>query len=76
MAGQKVAAGSRLNPLGPVKIPIGSPSLIHGGKTPAKLGGFASHEFQVLAESGEDAIAWCPTSQYAANVEQAAPSCP
>ena len=42
-AGQKVAAGSRLNPLGPVKIPIGSPSLIHGGKTPAKLGGFASH---------------------------------
>ena len=24
------------------------------------IGGFASHEFQVLAESGEDAIAWCP----------------
>ncbi len=35
------------------------------------IGGFASHEFQVLAESGEDAIAWCPQSQYAANVEQA-----
>jgi prolyl-tRNA synthetase len=35
------------------------------------IGGFASHEFQVLAESGEDAIAWCPASQYAANVEQA-----
>ena len=31
----------------------------------------ASHEFQVLADSGEDAIAWCPQSQYAANVEQA-----
>ncbi len=42
-AGQKVEAGSPLNPLGPVKIPIGMPSLIHGGKSPAKLGGFASH---------------------------------
>jgi murein L,D-transpeptidase YcbB/YkuD len=42
-AGEKVEAGSKLNPLGPVKIPIGSPSLIHGGKSPAKLGGFASH---------------------------------
>lgn len=41
--GEKVAAGSPLNPLGPVKIPIGLPSLIHGGKSPAKLGGFASH---------------------------------
>ncbi len=35
------------------------------------IGGFASHEFQVLADSGEDAIAYCPTSDYAANVEQA-----
>lgn len=41
--GQKVEAGSPLNPLGPVKIPIGLPSLIHGGKDPAKLGGFGSH---------------------------------
>jgi lipoprotein-anchoring transpeptidase ErfK/SrfK len=41
--GQKVEAGSPLNPLGPVKIPIGMPSLIHGGKSPAKLGTFASH---------------------------------
>ncbi|MGH9834656.1 MAG: L,D-transpeptidase [Blastocatellia bacterium] len=41
--GQKVAAGSKLNPLGLVKIPIGLPSLIHGGKSPAQLGGFASH---------------------------------
>jgi prolyl-tRNA synthetase len=43
------------------------------------IGGFASHEFQVLAESGEDAIAWCPQSNYAANVEQAegvAPAAP
>jgi prolyl-tRNA synthetase len=32
------------------------------------IGGTASHEFQVLAESGEDAIAWCPGSDYAANV--------
>jgi lipoprotein-anchoring transpeptidase ErfK/SrfK len=43
MKGQKVAAGSKLNPLGPIKIPIGSPSLIHGGKSPAKIGTFASH---------------------------------
>jgi hypothetical protein len=41
--GEKVEAGSKLNPLGPIKIPIGLPSLIHGGKSPAKLGGFASH---------------------------------
>jgi lipoprotein-anchoring transpeptidase ErfK/SrfK len=41
--GERVAAGSKLNPLGPIKIPIGLPSLIHGGKPPAKLGTFASH---------------------------------
>ena len=39
--------------------------------TPAQIGGSASHEFQVLADSGEDAIAWCPASDYAANVELA-----
>ncbi|MXV16643.1 L,D-transpeptidase [Hufsiella ginkgonis] len=42
-AGKKVAAGSELNPLGPIKIPIGMPSLIHGGKEVSKLGNFASH---------------------------------
>jgi len=36
-----------------------------------QIGGSASHEFQVLAPSGEDAIAWCPGSDYAANVELA-----
>lgn len=41
--GQKVEAGSKLNPLGPIKVPIGLPNLIHGGKSPAKLGTFASH---------------------------------
>src|SRR5215813_3114262 len=41
--GEKIEAGSSLNPLGPIKIPIGLPSLIHGGKSPAKLGTFASH---------------------------------
>ncbi len=35
------------------------------------IGGFASHEFQVLADSGEDAIAYSAQSDYAANVEQA-----
>ena len=40
---EKVEAGSKLNPLGILKIPIGSPSLIHGGKDPSRLGTFASH---------------------------------
>ncbi|NBT06654.1 MAG: proline--tRNA ligase, partial [Betaproteobacteria bacterium] len=35
------------------------------------IGGSGSHEFHVLADSGEDAIAWCPQSDYAANVELA-----
>jgi prolyl-tRNA synthetase len=35
------------------------------------IGGSVSHEFQVLADSGEDAIAYCPDSDYAANVEAA-----
>jgi len=41
--GERIEPGSKLNPLGPVKIPIGMPSLIHGGKSVAKLGTFASH---------------------------------
>jgi hypothetical protein len=41
--GKKIEAGSKLNPLGPIKIPIGYPSLIHGGKDPSRLGTFASH---------------------------------
>ena len=35
------------------------------------IGGSASHEFHVLADSGEDAIAFSDTSDYAANVELA-----
>jgi len=35
------------------------------------IGGTGSHEFHVLADSGEDAIAYCPDSNYAANVELA-----
>ncbi len=35
------------------------------------IGGSVSHEFHVLAESGEDAIAFSNTSDYAANVEMA-----
>jgi prolyl-tRNA synthetase len=35
------------------------------------IGGNASHEFQVLADSGEDAIAFSTGSDYAANVEMA-----
>lgn len=43
------------------------------------IGGTGSHEFHVLADSGEDAIAYCPQSDYAANVELAealAPAAP
>lgn len=35
------------------------------------IGGDRSHEFQVLAETGEDAIVYCPNSTYAANMELA-----
>ena len=41
--GETVKAGDKDNPLGPIKIPIGLPSLIHGGKSPARIGKFASH---------------------------------
>ncbi|QZA79887.1 proline--tRNA ligase [Deefgea piscis] len=43
------------------------------------IGGSGSHEFHVLADAGEDLLAYCPTSDYAANVELAqafAPSTP
>ena len=35
------------------------------------IGGDASQEFQVIADTGEDAIIYCPTSDYAANIEMA-----
>jgi prolyl-tRNA synthetase len=35
------------------------------------IGGSASHEFMVLADSGEDAIVSCDSCEYAANVEKA-----
>jgi prolyl-tRNA synthetase len=35
------------------------------------IGGSGSHEFHVLADSGEDGLAFCPGSDYAANVELA-----
>ncbi len=35
------------------------------------IGGTDSHEFHVLADSGEDAVAYCPDSDYAANIELA-----
>ena len=46
---------------------------------PGAIGGTGSHEFHVLADSGEDAIAYCPESEYAANIELAegvAPAAP
>lgn len=35
------------------------------------IGGALSHEFQVIADTGEDALVYCPTSDYAANIELA-----
>ena len=35
------------------------------------IGGSRSHEFQVIADTGEDAIVYCPQSDYAANIELA-----
>jgi len=35
------------------------------------IGGSRSHEFQVIAETGEDAIVYCPSSDFAANMELA-----
>lgn len=49
--GKVVKAGDKLNPLGALKIPIGLPSLIHGGKSPAKIGNFASHGCVGLTDS-------------------------
>ncbi len=40
------------------------------------IGGKVSHEFHVLAESGEDAIAFSDSGEYAANVEMAAAPAP
>ncbi|MDR3479823.1 MAG: proline--tRNA ligase [Burkholderiaceae bacterium] len=35
------------------------------------IGGSGSHEFHVIADTGEDALVYCPTSSYAANMEAA-----
>ena len=35
------------------------------------IGGSGSHEFHVIADTGEDAIIYCPDSDYAANIEAA-----
>jgi prolyl-tRNA synthetase len=37
-----------------------------------EIGGSRSQEFMVLADSGEDGIAWCDEDNYASNVETAA----
>ena len=41
-----------------------------------EIGGSRSQEFHVLADSGEDAIAWCDEDGYASNVETAATAPP
>jgi prolyl-tRNA synthetase len=43
------------------------------------IGGSGSHEFHVIADTGEDALVYCPNSDYAANMEAAeavAPAAP
>jgi prolyl-tRNA synthetase len=39
------------------------------------IGGSFSHEFMVIADTGEDTIAVCNTCEYAANLEKAAVAC-
>jgi prolyl-tRNA synthetase len=49
------------------------------GADSGAIGGDLSQEFQVIADTGEDAIVYCPTSEYAANIELAealAPAAP
>src|SRR5690606_19755392 len=41
---------------------------------PGAIGGSTTHEFMVLADSGEAEIVFCPSCDYAANVEKA--ECP
>jgi lipoprotein-anchoring transpeptidase ErfK/SrfK len=41
--GRKVSPANELNPLGVVKMPIGMPALIHGGKPLEKIGNLGSH---------------------------------
>jgi prolyl-tRNA synthetase len=40
------------------------------------IGGDVSQEFQVIAATGEDAIVYCPNSDYAANMEKAEAQAP
>jgi lipoprotein-anchoring transpeptidase ErfK/SrfK len=49
--GKTVEAGDKRNPLGLLKIPIGLPSLIHGGKSISRIGTFASHGCVGLTDS-------------------------
>ncbi len=43
---------------------------------PGAIGGDASQEFQVIADTGEDAIVYCAQSDYAANIELAEAAAP
>ena len=40
------------------------------------IGGKYSHEFMVMADSGEDAMVFCDKCAYAANLEKAEVACP
>ncbi|HJQ69789.1 MAG TPA: L,D-transpeptidase [Blastocatellia bacterium] len=77
--GETIEAGSKLNPLGVLKIPIGLPSLIHGGKASAKIGSFASHgcvgltdkqaqDFaKLLAQAGSASVTDAQIAEYQKN---------
>src|SRR3989449_8009070 len=54
--GEVIEAGSKQNPLGPIKISIGSTSPIHGGTALGKSGTFASDGWLGLAERQDKAI--------------------
>jgi lipoprotein-anchoring transpeptidase ErfK/SrfK len=78
-AGEVIKPGDKRNPLGVMKVPIGLPSLIHGGKSVAQLGNLASHgcvgltneqakDFaKVLARLGEMEITDEQIAQYEKN---------
>ncbi len=53
-----------------IYVRCGLPTLLVEADSGA-IGGKDSHEFMVIAESGEDEIIYCPDCKYAANVDKA-----
>ena len=69
-AARRVLRGDVRRLLPDLRPPAGSTTRMVEADTGA-IGGSASHEFMVLAETGENAVVRCPSCGYAANVERA-----